>query len=184
MRSAFAFVIAFALLACGCAGMRPWNIAHSGLELTAEAVAATDEIVAERMEPDTARAREEAVASRRECMEGAVSPDDCPVDMFMDMWRERVSRWETVVDSLEAIREILIVGEQAVTAWRDSQEQPGDWSHICARLDATQAAVRRALSSFDIDVPPAWARVADMIGPVCTFAVPILDGLTEGDSDG
>jgi hypothetical protein len=175
-----ASALAIALLLAGCA--KPWNTANTALEAAAMAAAATDELVAANMGGDheTARARvvEEARAALAEweaC--GAAGRTDCgarpTVEQFMAEFRadEAVARWETATLALEELREALIIAQAGVTIWRDTQEEPGNWSTICAGLHTTQGAVVRAIEATGVEVPNQYETALNQLGTVCTLVV-------------
>lgn len=181
-----ASALAIALLLAGCA--KPWNTANTALEAAAMAAAATDELVAANMGEDheTARARvvEEAQAALAEweACEADTSQTACgarpTVEQFMEEFRsdEGVARWETVTLALEGLRESLIVAQAGVTIWRDTQEEPGNWSTICDGLHTTQGAVVRSIEAAGVEVPDQYEVALSQLGTVCTLVVTVVAG--------
>jgi len=183
------FTVVICLLLVPLACSRPWNTAHTGLEVAAEGLVASDEIVARAMAPDHADARAAVVAEYQEalteysaCLSGEREPPDgtpivagCgsepTVEGYLERYDERVEQWEQVTQALEVLREVLLIAEAAVTAWRDSQEQPDDWSHICQRIYDAEQAVVRAIEATGTDVPEQWERMLTLIRPVCSWTV-------------
>lgn len=174
-------MLALASVASGCA--KPWNVAHAGLETGAEAVAQTDEMVATLMAPRLREAQAEIVAESRqarqqyeECTSAEPPRDDCGdppnVPEYMARYDDRVRSWESVTRSLEVIREILLLAETAVTAWRDTKTQPNNWGPLCERLGEAQRSIVRAIEACEVEVPSAWEGVLGALEPVCTFLAP------------
>lgn len=181
-----ATALAIALLLAGCA--KPWNTANTALEAAAMAAAATDELVAENMGEDheTARNRvvEEAQAALAEweACEADATQTECgarpTVEQFMEEFRSDagVARWETVVLTLEELRESLIVAQAAVGVWRDLEEEPDNWSAICDGLHTTQGAVVRAIEAAGVEVPDQYEVALSQLGTICTLVVTATAG--------
>ena len=126
------FWIVACMVLSGCSS--PWNAAHTGLELTAEAVAQTDRVVASAMLPSLERARAAVVVAAREarqaheaCLDADPAREDCgeapSIETFMVRYDELVSRWSGLGSALEVIRQLLITLEAAVTSWLELANQ-------------------------------------------------------------
>jgi hypothetical protein len=172
-------LMATAMMGC----TKPWNTAHTALEVTAEAVASTDAMVATGMRDTHTKVRAAVVAEAREARqeyEACASADpprnDCgerpTVEQFMAIYEERVSTWEAVTTALEVMREVLLLAESAVTAWRDMKQQPENWGTICTRLGEAQRNIIQAIEACDVDVPEQWEMGMSMIAPVCSMFAP------------
>jgi len=184
LRPTLVIVALVATSACA----KPWNTANTALEATAQAVVATDEMVAENMTEDHEAARARVVEAARaalaewEACEADESRDDCgdrpTVAQFMEQYDEdeRVQTWGTVTLALEELREALIVAQAAVGVWRDTQEQPGNWSVICEGLDTTRGAVIRAIEAAGVEVPDQYERMSEYLLPVCNLIVNVTAG--------
>ncbi len=181
-----AAALAIALLLAGCA--KPWNTANTALEAAAMAAAATDELVAENMGEDHGTARDRVVAEAQAALdewvacEADAAQPDCgarpTVEQFMAEFESDpgVARWETVTLALEELREALIAAQAGVTIWRDTKEEPGNWSTICDGLHTTQGAVVRAIEAAGVAVPDQYEAALSQLGTVCTLVVTVTAG--------
>jgi hypothetical protein len=175
-------LMATAMLGC----TRPWNTAHTALDVTAEAVASTDAMVAAGMVDTHTKVRAAVVAEARaareeyeSCTSADPPRDDCgerpTVEQFLAIYEERVQTWEAVTTALEVLREVLLLAESAVTAWRDLKQQPEEWGSLCTRLGEAQASVVRAIEACDVDVPDEWEQGLQLIEPVCSMFAPVAE---------
>jgi hypothetical protein len=177
------FLALAVLVVFGVSCSHPWNAAHSGLEVVAEAVVQTDHLVASAMPPSLERARTEVVAAAREarqayeeCTSAEPARADCgeapDVETFLARYDELVSRWSGIGSALDVIRELLITMEAAVTTWRNLKQQPSNWGTLCQQIGVAQAAIVSAIEACGVTVPATWQAALAALEPVCTFIAP------------
>jgi hypothetical protein len=161
-------VATLTLVACA----RPWNVAHEGLEVMADAVVIADGAARARMPEDYDRA-EAAVLERAAADAAADTPRS--VDEYLADWRSRVQPWRETFEALEAARELLLGAEAILAAWRDTGEEPREWAAICTALGELQERVTLALEGVGVTLPSVWQQVRPMLQPVCTFITTRLE---------
>jgi hypothetical protein len=182
MKRVLLFGVLFLCVGC----QRPWNGAHTGLEVAAEAVATTGAMVDEVMGEDPAEARQAVVGEYqvayteyRECMQsGGECGEEPSIELFLERYDERMEDWSAVTTALEVVGAALVTAEAGVTSWRASQQQPDDWDHICSTIHTAQGAVVRAIEACGVDVPAMWEQALNALGLVCSWGIDTVEGLT------
>lgn len=157
--------ILLSLTACS----RPWNTAHTALEMVAEATNSVDRV-----------ARSQMPASYDE-MEAAIleqaRTDDPPHERqyYLDLAEARVHGWINLFMAIESMRTALPGAEDVLTIWRRTgdEQAPREWNAICLGLDSIQNRITEAMVAAAIDIPELWEMVRPALRPVCTFVVDI-----------
>lgn len=152
------------IVTSGCS--RPWDTAHTALEVLAQATNAADGVVRSSMPREYDEA-ERTVTERAAADVAAGTPH--PVDYYLAMWRELVREWVVAIEALEAVREVLIAAGAAVEIWRDTREQPIDWDTTCQNITDVLEHAANAVEACGVEMPAVWATVRPMLTPVCTF---------------
>jgi hypothetical protein len=171
---------------------KPWNTAHTGLEIFNDAAVSTDAVLAEAQQPalDKVKARVEQAyeaelteyAGCRKLVpvpEGCIDPGDpeAYVAAHYDT-DEAVVNWGKVADGVTGIKASILTGEAAVAAWRDAKAQPAEWNGICDAIQVAADQTTEALIEMDVNVPDAWNKGRTMLRPVCNW---IVDAATAGE---
>lgn len=174
-------LLALAVVLVACA--HPWNIAHSGLEITADATVQTDKVLAVAQIPglDAVKARlaktyEEELVAYAACSKVEPRPDDCRdpgtgeeyIEAHYDT-DKTVRAWGRVKTGLDGVKRAVLTGEQIVTAWRDTKTQPEGWRSICDAIQEGANQVTGGLEENDVEVPAAWNQSKGLLAPVCNW---------------
>ena len=182
------------LVALVAACNKPWNTAHSALDIFNRAAVKTDAVLAEAQQPAldevkarVAKAYEAELTEYANCRkldpvpEGCIDPGDAEayVKEFYDT-DETVVNWGKVAAGIVGTKAAILVGEKAVIAWRDAKTQPGNWDGVCVTIDEAATQTTEALVALEVDVPEAWNKARTMIRPVCNL---IVDAATAGQKE-
>ena len=138
------------LLSSGCGG---WTVnkARRALQLSAEAVQATDEVATPRF---------------HEAVTQAVAESET-----REEFAERIAPWYAVVAAVEGIRESLESAESVVDAWESTQSEAG-WIGAMGCLVDAMIHLKLALEGAGVSIPGSISSALD-------FAVNLGRGLCE-----